>query len=40
MKLTRVGKKGKEVPVLINKKNEYKDLSSVIKDFDIETLNF
>ena len=40
MKLTRVGKKGKEVPVLINKKNEYKDLSSVIKDFDSETLNF
>ena len=40
MKLTRVGKKGNEVPVLINKKNEYKDLSSVIKDFDIETLNF
>ncbi len=40
MKLTRVGKKGKEVPVLINKKNEYKDLSSVIRDFDIETLNF
>ena len=40
MKLTRVGKKGEEVPVLINKKNEYKDLSSVIRDFDIETLNF
>ena len=40
MKLTRVGKKGKEIPVLINKKNEYKDLSSVIRDFDIETFNF
>ena len=40
MKLTRVGNKSKEIPVIINDKNEYKDLSSIVKDFDTETLNF
>ena len=40
MKICRVGAKGKEKPVIIDKENNYKDLSSIIKDFDPSTLNF
>ena len=40
MKICRVGAKGKEKPVIIDNENNYKDLSSIIKDFDPSTLNF
>ena len=40
MKLCRIGKLGKEKPALIDSKNNYKDLSSIIGDFDRDTLNF
>ena len=40
MKLCRLGEVGKEKPALIDKENNYRDLSSIIKDFDPETLNF
>jgi len=40
MKLCRIGDLGKEKPAIIDKDNNYKDLSSMIKDFNSETLNF
>ncbi len=40
MKLCRIGDKGKEKPALIDKEGNFKDLSSVIDDFNPETLNF
>ena len=40
MKLLRIGKKGKEKPAVIDDQNNYKDLSSVIEDFNPKTLNF
>ena len=40
MKLCRIGDLGKEKPAIIDKDNNYKDLSSIIKDFNSETLNF
>ena len=40
MKLCRVGELGKERPVLIDKDSKYRDLSSVVKDLNPETLNF
>ena len=40
MKLLRVGEIGAEKPALIDNENKYRDLSSIIKDFDPETLNF
>ena len=40
MKLCRIGDLNKEKPALIDKNNNYLDLSSVIDDFDTETLNF
>lgn len=40
MKLCRVGNIGKEKPVLIDKDNNYRDLSSIIEDFNPDTLNF
>ncbi len=39
MKILRIGKKGKEKPAVIDKNGIIKDLSSVIKDFNPETLN-
>ena len=39
MKLCRIGKKGKEKPALIDSENNYRDLSSVIKDLDSSKLN-
>ena len=32
MKLCRVGKRGQEKPALIDKDNNYRDLSKIIKD--------
>ena len=40
MKLCRIGNVGNEKPALIDKENNYRDLSSIIKDFDPDTLNF
>tara|TARA_B100000965_G_scaffold387627_1_gene391239 strand:- start:165 stop:1010 length:846 start_codon:yes stop_codon:yes gene_type:complete len=40
MKLCRIGKLGKEKPALIDKENKYRDLSSIIEDFNPQTLNF
>ena len=40
MKLFRIGKIGSEKPAILDKDNNYKDLSSVIKDFNPNTLNF
>jgi 2,4-diketo-3-deoxy-L-fuconate hydrolase len=40
MKLCRIGEENKEKPAIIDADNNYKDLSSVIRDFGPETLNF
>ena len=40
MKLCRIGDIGSEKPAIIDKDNNNKDLSSVIKDLNSETLNF
>jgi 2-keto-4-pentenoate hydratase/2-oxohepta-3-ene-1,7-dioic acid hydratase in catechol pathway len=40
MKLLRVGMKGKEKPVVLDKDGKYKDLSSHIKDLNPNSLNF
>ena len=40
MKLLRVGEPGKEKPALIDKDGNFRDLSSIIKDLNPDTLNF
>ena len=40
MKLARVGNPGQERPTIIDKNNNYRDLSSIIKDFNPDSLNF
>ncbi len=40
MKLLRLGIKGKEKPVIIDNDGNYRDLSSIISDFNPDTLNF
>ena len=40
MKLLRLGEVGKEIPVAIDKNGKYRNLSSHIKDFNSETINF
>ena len=40
MKLCRIGNVGNEKPALIDDENNYRDLSSVVDDFDPDTLNF
>ena len=40
MKLARIGINGNEKPVLIDSEDNYRDLSSIIKDLDASTLNF
>ena len=40
MKLLRIGEKGKEKPAIVDDQNNFKDLSSVIEDFNPKTLNF
>ena len=40
MKLCRVGKLNKEKPALIDKDGNFRDLSSIVNDFNPETLNF
>ena len=40
MKLARIGEIDKEKPVVIDEDGNYRDLSSIIKDFNPNTLNF
>ena len=40
MKLLRVGSAGKEKPVILDKEENYRDLSNVIQDINPESLNF
>ncbi len=40
MKLLRVGEKGKEKPAILDKNSKFRDLSSHIKDFNSDNLNF
>ena len=40
MKLLRIGETGSEKPALIDDQNKYRELSSVIKDLNPDTLNF
>ena len=40
MKLLRVGNQGKEIPAALDKSGKIRDLSSLIKDLDSETINF
>ena len=40
MKLLRVGEPGKEIPAILDSKNEIRDLSKIIKDFNPDSLNF
>jgi len=40
MKLCRVGKLNKEKPALIDKDGNFRDISSIVNDFNPETLNF
>ena len=40
MKLSRIGNIGEEKPAIIDKDDNYRDLSSIINDFDQSTLNF
>ena len=40
MKLCRLGEIGKEKPAIIDVENNYRDLSSIVKDLNPETLNF
>ena len=40
MKLLRIGDLGSEKPALIDNENKYRDLSSIIKDLDPDTLSF
>jgi 2-keto-4-pentenoate hydratase/2-oxohepta-3-ene-1,7-dioic acid hydratase in catechol pathway len=40
MKLLRCGIKDKEKPAILDKKGKIRDLSSIVKDFDPENLNF
>ena len=40
MKLLRIGEIGKERPAIIDNDNNYKDLSSIVIDFNPDTLNF
>ena len=40
MKLCRIGSVGEEKPAIIDSENNYRDLSSIINDFNPDTLNF
>ena len=40
MKLLRIGETGSEKPAIIDDQNKYRDLTSVIKDLNPDTLNF
>ena len=40
MKFLRIGKVGQEIPVVLDKDGKYRNLSSVIKDLNPESINF
>ena len=40
MKLCRIGSVGEEKPAIIDSENNYRDLSSIINDLNLESLNF
>ena len=40
MKLCRIGEIGNEKSAIIDEDNNYRDLSSIIPDFNPDTLNF
>jgi len=40
MKLCRIGNIGEEKPAVIDEENNFRDLSSLIEDFNPDTLNF
>ena len=40
MKLCRIGKIGEEKPAIIDRDNNYRDLSSIIEDLSPDALNF
>ena len=40
MKLSRIGMIGKEKPAIMDNEGNYRDVSTIVKDFDPSTLNF
>ena len=40
MKFLRIGKVGQEIPVVLDDEGKYRNLSSVIKDLNPESINF
>ena len=40
MKFLRIGKEGQEIPVALDKDGKYRNLSSIIKDLNPESINF
>ena len=40
MKLCRIGSVGEEKPAIIDSENNYRDLSSIINDLNLKSLNF
>ena len=40
MKFLRIGKEGQEIPVALDKNGKYRNLSSIIKDLNPESINF
>jgi len=40
MKLCRIGSIGEEKPAIIDTEKNYRDLSSIINDLNLESLNF
>ena len=40
MKFLRIGKVGKEIPVALDRDGKYRNLSSIIKDLNPESINF
>ena len=40
MKLCRIGSVGEEKPAIIDSEKNYRDLSSIINDLNLESLNF
>ena len=39
MKLCRIGESNKEKPAIIDKENKYRDLSSIVKDFNLHKIS-
>ena len=40
MKFLRIGKAGQEIPVALDRNGKYRNLSSIIKDLNSDTINF